>query len=233
MADGGEAQSRPHRAILNQYYRTTSSEPESEASGATGTSKAAAGAAPDNPLNINSAAFDADMFTQKLIKEASLSQLMAQETEVVRQIGALDSDMQTLVYENYNKFIAATDTIKKMRIDFRAMEDEMDALAGKMQNISSFSGQISETLRDRRAKIGQLSSTHALLKKLQFLFELPAKLKECIAEDDLATGVRYYLRAEKVLDQYEHMASFKGIKEVRLDLGVLIERCNSHSFIRS
>ncbi len=28
----------------------------------------------------------------------------------------------------------------------------------------------------------------------------------------LATGVRYYLRAQRVLDQYKHMASFRGIK---------------------
>jgi hypothetical protein len=212
-----EGSKRPHRAILSQYYRGTSSEPESEVSAKQRpTSSGGGGISPDHPLNINGAAFNADQFTQKLIKEASLSQLMAQETEVVRQIGSLDSDMQTLVYENYNKFIAATDTIRKMRIDFRAMEDEMDALAGKMHNISSFSGQISETLKDRRSRIGQLSSTHALLKKLQFLFELPAKLKECIAEDDLPTGVKYYLRAQRVLDQYEHMASFKGIKEVGL-----------------
>ena len=73
--------------------------------------------------------------------------------------------------------------------------------------------QITDTLKDRRAKIGELSTTHALLKKLQFLFELPAKLNECIEEDDLATGVKYYLRAQRVLDQYEHMASFRGIKD--------------------
>ena len=60
--------------------------------------------------------------------------------------GSLDSDMQTLVYENYNKFIAATDTIRKMRVDFRAMEDEMDQLASKMTNIAAFSSQISDTL---------------------------------------------------------------------------------------
>ena len=30
------------------------------------------------------------------------------------EIKSLDSDMQTLVYENYNKFISATDTIKKV-----------------------------------------------------------------------------------------------------------------------
>ena len=33
---------------------------------------------------------------------------MDSETDMVRQIRALDSDMQTLVYENYNKFISAT-----------------------------------------------------------------------------------------------------------------------------
>jgi len=30
------------------------------------------------------------------------------------EIRTLDSEMQTLVYENYNKFISATDTIKKV-----------------------------------------------------------------------------------------------------------------------
>lgn len=33
---------------------------------------------------------------------------MDHETCMVKQIRSLDSDMQTLVYENYNKFISAT-----------------------------------------------------------------------------------------------------------------------------
>ena len=75
-----------------------------------------------NPLDINNANFDPELFVNRLISEASLSQLMAQEGEIVRQIQGLDSDMQTLVYENYNKFIAATETIRKMRVDFRSMD---------------------------------------------------------------------------------------------------------------
>jgi hypothetical protein len=39
---------------------------------------------------------------------------MDHEIEIVRDIQALHSDMQTLVYENYNKFISATDTIRKV-----------------------------------------------------------------------------------------------------------------------
>lgn len=41
---------------------------------------------------------------------------MDHETEVIKDTKTLHSDMQTLVYENYNKFISATDTIKKVVI---------------------------------------------------------------------------------------------------------------------
>ena len=108
-----------------------------------------------SPLDINSPAFDPEVFVSRLVTEASLGQLMAQEGEIVRQIQGLDSDMQTLVYENYNKFIAATETIRKMRVDFRSMEEEMDQLAGSMTSITTFSAQISDKLRTRRQEVRQ------------------------------------------------------------------------------
>lgn len=71
-----------------------------------------------DPCDINGAHFDPDMFLSKLIKEKSLTELMDEEAKTVTQIRALDSDMQTLVYENYNKFISATDTIRKVSFIF-------------------------------------------------------------------------------------------------------------------
>ena len=130
-----------------------------------------------NPLDINNANFDPELFVNRLISEASLSQLMAQEGEIVRQIQGLDSDMQTLVYENYNKFIAATETIRKMRVDFRSMEEEMDQLASSMTSITTFSSNISDKLRKRRQEVARLSSTNSTLQKLQFVLELPQRLK--------------------------------------------------------
>ena len=130
-----------------------------------------------NPLDINNANFDPELFVNRLISEASLSQLMAQEGEIVRQIQGLDSDMQTLVYENYNKFIAATETIRKMRVDFRSMEEEMDQLASSMTSITTFSSNISDKLRERRQEVARLSSANSTLQKLQFVLELPQRLK--------------------------------------------------------
>ena len=86
-----------------------------------------------NPLDINSIAFDSDLYLSSHIrvrncicrnnilmshlnKEKKLNELMDLENDVVKEIRSLDSEMQTLVYENYNKFISATDTIRKVRI---------------------------------------------------------------------------------------------------------------------
>ena len=40
--------------------------------------------------------------------------MIEKEAEITRDVQTLHSDMQTLVYENYNKFISATDTVKKV-----------------------------------------------------------------------------------------------------------------------
>ncbi len=40
--------------------------------------------------------------------------------------------MQTLVYENYNKFISATDTIREMQTHTDSMEAEMERLKEKV-----------------------------------------------------------------------------------------------------
>ncbi|XP_078588251.1 vacuolar protein sorting-associated protein 51 homolog [Branchiostoma floridae x Branchiostoma japonicum] len=166
-----------------------------------------------DPCDINGAHFKPEVYLQRLMQEKSLNELMDKERDMVRQIRSLDSDMQTLVYENYNKFISATDTIRKMKNDFKKMEDEMDRLATNMESITEFSARISGTLQDRRQQITKLSGVHMLLKKLQFLFELPARLKKCIEMQAYGQAVRYYTKARTVLDQYQHMPSFHGIRE--------------------
>lgn len=76
-----------------------------------------------------------------------MKQLIDKEQELVREIQSLDSEMQTLVYENYNKFILATDTIRQMKSDFKTMEDEMEKLVQDMSHISTFANNISSNLQ--------------------------------------------------------------------------------------
>lgn len=55
--------------------------------------------------------------------------------------------MQTLVYENYNKFILATDTIRKMKTDFRGMEEKMELLSKNIGSINVNCTKISGSLQ--------------------------------------------------------------------------------------
>uniref|UniRef100_A0A6Q2X0U6 Vacuolar protein sorting-associated protein 51 homolog n=1 Tax=Esox lucius TaxID=8010 RepID=A0A6Q2X0U6_ESOLU len=166
-----------------------------------------------DPCDINGPHFDPEVYLNKLRRECSLGELMDQESCMVKQIRSLDSDMQTLVYENYNKFISATDTIRKMKNDFKKMEDEMDCLTTNMAAITVFSARISGTLQDQHAQITKLSGVHTLLRKLQFLFELPARLNKCLELQAYAQAVTSHRRARCVLQQYSHMPSFRGIQD--------------------
>ena len=47
---------------------------------------------------------------------------------MVHEIRSLDSDMQMLVYENYNKFISATETIKRMKNNVESMETDIESV---------------------------------------------------------------------------------------------------------
>ncbi|XP_014255952.1 vacuolar protein sorting-associated protein 51 homolog [Cimex lectularius] len=165
-----------------------------------------------NPYDINGQYFNPDMFLQKLLKENDLREVIDKEDIIVKDTQSLHSDMQTLVYENYNKFISATDTIRKMKTDFKQMEAEMDSLGKNMDSITLFSGQISNTLHDTRQQIAKLSATHSLLERLQFLFKLPNKLKILIEEGSYSQAVQDYMQTRHVLDHYAHLESFSGIR---------------------
>lgn len=143
----------------------------------------------------------------------TLKEIMDTEAAVVKETQTLHSDMQTLVYENYNKFISATDTIRKMKTDFKEMETEMNLLRENMNSITSFSGQITDTLKDTRQHLCKLSGKYSLLKKLQFLSTLPAKLKVLIQEKNYTQAVQDYGHAQKVLQHYGDHPSFHGIRE--------------------
>lgn len=166
----------------------------------------------ENPLNIDGTNFDPDMYLERLLKCASLRQIMDKEAEIVTQSQFLQSEMQTLVYENYNKFISATETVRKMRSDFRIMQEEMNKLSENMTTITSFSDQISESLKESGNNVSRLCGTRQLLDKLQFLFLLPSQLNKAIEEERYVDAVHDYTHAQRVLQKYGDQPSFQSIQ---------------------
>lgn len=55
---------------------------------------------------MDSAGFNAEIHIASVLKASSLEKLLAEHRSMAREIKTLDSDMQQLVYENYNKVSA-------------------------------------------------------------------------------------------------------------------------------
>lgn len=178
---------------------------------------------------MNSSDFNPDLYLNKLLKEKNLSQLMEKEQHSYWEIQTLDSDMQTLVYENYNKFISATDTIRNMSSNFDLMEIELANLSENMAKITAGTTQVQSSLKDRREELKKLSSTHSLLKKLHFIFELCPKMTTLMENGSYHDAVKYYLEAERELEKYRHFPSISAIDSECKQLLVKLKEKLYHS----
>ncbi|CAH8675502.1 unnamed protein product [Schistosoma haematobium] len=167
----------------------------------------------NDPLNIDSPSFDPQLYLDKSLKTKDLSDLISEEKALTEQIRSLDSDMQTLVYDNYSKFISATDTIRMMKSNFSYVQAEMNSLLQNIASIVSVSGTINGNLADKRKKLGTLTTTQLTLNKLNYLVELPVSLRKYMNKCDWDQIVLDLNKAKYILKSYHNTPSFKNIRE--------------------
>lgn len=120
------SKTRPPRArdrtALRDYYNlkspvTPTSDPSSTLPGG--------GAAPPTPgfeavkeeveaSELDKAGFDAEAYVKEVLGKEGLEGVLKVEAGLVAQVKGLDGERKALVYDNYSKLIAATETIKKV-----------------------------------------------------------------------------------------------------------------------
>jgi len=167
----------------------------------------------DDDLNIDASSFDVDKYVGTLLQYKSLEELVQRGNAMVSEIKSLDSDMQMLVYENYNKFISATDTIRKMKHRVEEMEFQMVELEQNMGTISTASESVDSSLSARRGQLEKLNGAKKNLTKLQFLMDLPSRLQRCVREEQYEVAVDDFRKARRILRAVGNVASFQGIED--------------------
>ena len=126
--------------------------------------------------------------------------------------------MKALVYANYSKFITASSTIHDLRGKVEGMEDEMKKLSESVEKITGVSDKISGNLQSKREIIDHLSGVHHLLQKLQFLVDLPSRLRHSISSKNYEEAVTYWRKTRHVLEKYKHLPSFTPIESQCSDI---------------
>ena len=162
--------------------------------------------------DIDAIGFDHNEYVRKKFASCEVNDLMREDTKLIHDIKTLDSDMQMLVYENYNKFISATETIKRMKTNVEAMDDDMNAVTSKMECIITTTTRLDSTLTAKRSHIDKLVRIKRLLTRLEFLSELPERLESMIEQEMYKQAIQLYNKTITVLTKQENVLSFKKIK---------------------
>ncbi|KAI7704945.1 hypothetical protein KC322_g6479, partial [Hortaea werneckii] len=106
-AGPGAGNVRRNRAALRDYYGLKDAAPAD----ARDTQAVEA----EKESELDKADFDPEAYVQSLLANDGLEGVLRIETGLVGDIRSLDGEKKALVYDNYSKLIAATDTIRSMR----------------------------------------------------------------------------------------------------------------------
>lgn len=134
--------------------------------------KYAAQQPPSSPVNqrhagtnsMDSRDFRVQEYIDHTLSESTLNQLLQFQSELIMGTKQLDGDMKTLVYENYEKFISANDTIKKMKLNVESMEVEMSRLDSKVGTVGEMASRLDRAFY---AQVDQLKRLNTAIEQQQ------------------------------------------------------------------
>ena len=141
---------------------------------------------------------------RRILQTAHLSELVAQSSALASEVSSLDADMQMLVYENYNKFMVASDTIRAMAGSLDGVDGRLEQLLGRLDAVTARSEDVSGRLDQRQRQIEELGATRLLLRRLQAVFELPKKIRYAIDSGSLEVAVDLYDSVALLFEKHGH-----------------------------
>jgi len=115
---GAPSQSQPrrNRAALREYYNLKSSTATNDDDAASEASSIPDISSSDvSESELDREGFDAAAYVKQVLETQSWGELLKTYNRVLTDIRALDAERKALVYDNYSKLIAATETIRRMR----------------------------------------------------------------------------------------------------------------------
>lgn len=167
------------------------------------------GIAPE--MDLDSEYFSVMKYTTDLMRRKTLKGLVEADTELLRSVRRLDGALQELVYRNYAKFIAATDTIREMRDNVGGMDAQLQTLSTKVSSIDAVSQVVSQQLREHRSRIEKTISTNRMLKKVQFLTSLPGTMRVLLDKGEYGVCVKYWVAGDGFLSKHDTLSRIEGI----------------------
>jgi len=149
-------------------------------------------------------AFDAGSHVRQLLESEPLSSLLALENELVSDVRALDGERKALVYDNYSKLIAATDTIKKMRSNMDPLSPATSTLSPAISHIAETAAALADELavQDTSARAASTNNL-AQAQKVKWVLATPDRLQSMFVAGQHQQAIEQLAHVKEILVQWK------------------------------
>ena len=165
--------------------------------------------------DLDSPHFDAPSFCLRHIRSSSAHGLLEADERLALDIRSLDSTMQTLVYENYSKFIDATDAIRSIGQSVDSSEAGLRRLRSGIGRIEEGTRAVDAALRRSRDAVAEKLRVKRLLSRLDALLRLPTTLRTQINAGRYRLAAESHRSATAILGR--HSAGFESLKSIEAE----------------
>ncbi|OQO01529.1 hypothetical protein B0A48_12564 [Cryoendolithus antarcticus] len=207
---------RADRSALRDYYNL----------------KAGDGDVPPTPTldvqtesELDTAGFDADEYVRGILAKESLEGVLRVEAALIGEVRTLDGEKKALVYDNYSKLIAATDTIRKMRMNMDPLTPMTGSLEEDVGKIAESAKVLSEHLRKQHGVSGSGAGNAGQRRKQQetvkWVLHAPARLQQLVRDGRRDDAVQQWTVISGLLDRWGHV---EGSAKVRADCLAVLEK---------
>ena len=187
--------------------------------------------------DLDSPSFDPRSHTLSHIAHSPAATLLETNERLALDIRQLDSTMQTLVYENYSKFIDATDAIRSIGTNVGSISGQnvdssgnltkseggstLDRLTSSMEKVLAASARSEDLLRASREAVAEKLRIRRLLTRLDALLSLPATLRGHIERGRYLQAVTSHASATEILGR--HSAGFESLRSIEAECEVILK----------
>jgi len=171
--------------------------------------------------DLDSVHFDAPKHTERYVLKSSVHPLLETEESLACQVRTLDSSMQTLVYENYSRFIEATDAVRNIGVNVQCNAGNLKKLSASVVEAGETSRNVETSCGKLRDQVVEKLRTKRLLQRLETLLKLPATLQESIGMGRYRWATKSYLKAYAILNKQSD--GFESLQRIEQECHEIME----------
>ncbi|KAK3062730.1 hypothetical protein LTS18_003474 [Coniosporium uncinatum] len=207
---------RRNRAALREFYGLKNAPTPASATGESAENEGGS----EELSELDREGFDAEGYVKGILEREGLEGVLRVESGLINEIRGLDGERKALVYDNYSKLIAATDTIRKMRTNMDPLTPATSTLSPAISHIAETASALSSSLAERAGPIANSESAansaaedkERQKQTVRWVLDAPQRIRILVSDEKPDAARAEWEEVHPLLDKWNGV---QGVEELK------------------